>query len=155
MIIGLVITIPSCIACYIIWIKNKRDKTGEGEILVINYISWKEVGLAVLSQAIMGVGYYYFLQWLGTEELLFSTFALCTCILDAYLLLRRTALAEWLEVGDNLITAGLWLMLALKGDFASITFVVQYVFLFFYCIYGSLVWRKNRKEQTGKHKTLK
>ncbi|MDR0383767.1 MAG: hypothetical protein LBH47_00370 [Christensenellaceae bacterium] len=107
----------------------------------------REVILAVLSQIVMGIGYYYFLGWLDTEELLFSTITLCTAILDAYFILRMTALAMWLEIMDNLFTAILWLMVVIDGNLEGITFVVQYLILSAYCFYGSNVRSKNREEQ--------
>jgi nicotinamide mononucleotide transporter len=146
-IIGLLVTLPTCIAGYKVWTKNRRDKTDEEEVVIVNYIPWKEVILAVLSQIIMGIGYYYFLDYLHTEELIFSTITLCTAILDAYFILRRTALAMQLEIIDNLFTTILWLMVVIGGNLGGITFVVQYLILFVYCFYGNNVWSKNRIEQ--------
>lgn len=149
-IIGLILTVPTCVFSYIVWMRNKRNKVDEGEILVVNYIKWREVFLLILTQIVMGVGYYFFLRALGTEQLIFSTITLATSVMDAYLLLRRTALALYLEVLDNLLTAGLWLMLAINGGLDNIVFVVQYLFLFFYSFYGAVTWNKYREEQ-NKH----
>ncbi|MDR0383766.1 MAG: nicotinamide mononucleotide transporter [Christensenellaceae bacterium] len=41
-IIGLLVTLPTCIVGYRVWTKNKRNTTDKEEVVIVNYISWRE-----------------------------------------------------------------------------------------------------------------
>jgi len=84
------IAFPIMIFGFISWLRNSRRDKVEGEVVIIRKTKIREFALVILSQIIMGVGYYFLLGAFDTKFLILSVASLMANIAGEYLMARRT-----------------------------------------------------------------
>ncbi|MDD4110875.1 MAG: nicotinamide riboside transporter PnuC, partial [Clostridia bacterium] len=146
-IISVGLTIPMSIWATISWFKNKRVDTEQGRVVVIKKIKSIELVILLLSQIVMGVGYYFLLKAFNTQFLVMSTISLVVSIIATYLAIRRSDL-NWIAwIINSIMTLTLWLYLTITINLSYITLSIMSVFLFVNNIYGYINWQILKRSQ--------
>lgn len=146
-IISLGITIPMSTWAFVTWLTNKRKDEKQGEVVIVKKISSRELALLLVSQVVMGVGYYFLLKAFNTEFLIVSTASLIANIIATYLLIRRSETNWIVWIINSIITLALWLYLAITKDLSHLTLTVMAGFLLVNNVYGAINWERLKKGQ--------
>lgn len=132
------------------WLRNKRTDAKKGQVVVIKKVSTREVVITFASQLVMGIGYFFILKALGTEQLLVSTILFAWSIASTYLLARRSDLSLLAYTINDIIAIVLWaLILADGASGAAVVLVLQGMYLI-NDSYGVFIWHRLRASQTKK-----
>jgi len=135
------------------WIKNKRIDTKKGQVVVINKISRKEVAILIASQAVMGIGYFFLLQALNTQQLVVSTILFAWSVVAAYLLARRSSLSLIAFFINDIIGIVLWALIIAGGTTSAAAVLVMPMMYLLNDGYGIFMWRKLRANQSKKQQS--
>lgn len=146
-IIYLGMALPFAVVSLVVWLKNKRTDEKQGSVVVVAKVSKKEVIILLISQAIMGVGYYYLLWAFGTSYLVISTICVAANATMYYLFVRRSGYAFVASLAGDLSTAVLWAFPVFGGALNYLpVFVMPFMFLV-NDVYGIINWAKLKKSQ--------
>jgi nicotinamide mononucleotide transporter PnuC len=146
-IICAVINIPVVIYGIINWARNQRKDNSKGNVVTIGWTGATEVICVVLSQIIMGVGYYFMLKAFNTENLLLSTISICTSVLAGYLVARRSQLGLFGYAVNDIVVITLWALITANGSPNSAVMLVMPCMYLINDIYGTIEWRRLKKGQ--------
>lgn len=142
LIILLFMSIPVMIMGVISWFRNKNDET-----IIINTLSKKEITLVILSQAIMFWLYYFILKIFNTNMLIISTLSIIMSLLALYFESRRSELAFYFYILNDIVGITLWIMPILNGEKAIFSVIFGPILLFINDIYGVYNWKRLKKKQ--------
>ena len=150
-IILLCVALPLTIASIFTWHKNKQKNKHDNHMVTVAKVGFKEIILVIISQIIMGVGYYFILQAFNTESLVLSTISMATSVVGYYFTVRRCEYAFWAYIANGLVLLVLYSILSVS-DTAYIAVLLMPVFTLISDAYGTINWAKLKKEQrqTGK-----
>lgn len=138
-------SIPITIWTIISWSRKARQKK-QISTVQIEGVRIGELSLLILSQLVMGVGYYFLLRALGTNFLIVSTIALAVNVMGDYLCARRNILGPFAYVLYDVLTITLWMMVFLSGVTSAIVILAMQVVVFINDTYGTINWAKLAKE---------
>ena len=144
MITYLGMSMPMSIISLISWIKNPYSKN---EVRV-NQIRRREIGLALTLTAVVTAGFYFILKYLGTANVIPSTFSVATSFFAVYLTFRRSPLFAAAYAVNDAVLIVLW-SLAAMNNMKYISVVVCFAAFLANDIYGFVNWRRMQKKQCG------
>lgn len=136
---------PLAVVGCITWIKN-RDKHNE-QVVKVRNLSWQEYLYTLLAGIVGGVGVYFLLDALGTNQVILNTITFTLAVMATYLLYRRSRWYAILFLVNNIVTIVLW---ALTFDASGLEFLpimLSYVINSLLNIYGLFMWRRNAHTQ--------
>ena len=146
-IIQITINLPIAIAGVCAWAKNRRRDKTDGQVVVVGHVKKTELAILLVSQAAMGVGYYFLLRCFGTQQLLASTFSLVFAIIGGYLLMRRSRKNMYFSVASDLSSVCIWIMIIISGHTAGIVMLVAEIMFVIIDIHGIHEWTNLKKRQ--------
>ena len=135
----IILTLPVAIFGVVNWLRNKFDDTRKGKVVKITHTHWIEIALLILSQIIMGVGYYFVLRAFNTNLLLLSTICVAVAFMGTYLTARRSDFVPYVWILSDFALIALW---AFVG--AMVILPIVYVIIDTYSIIN---WRRLKKCQ--------
>jgi nicotinamide mononucleotide transporter PnuC len=122
------------------WIRNQRVDVKKGRVTVVRKTSAAEVAAVVLSQAVLGVGYFFMLRAFGTQLLILSSITMAGGVSAAYFAARREGpISQIFWILDEILLAALWLLLFDPSVAPLIVFGVLSVVI---DVYGLFLWRR-------------
>jgi len=126
------------------WPRNRHS----GRIIKISVTTRRELILAILSQLVLSVGYFFLLRAFGTPFLIISVISVDLNVLATYFMARRSPISFATYIILDFVQAVLWLMLLIDGDSAATVMISTFVLFLLIDIYGFVAWRRLRREQT-------
>ena len=147
LIVQVMINLPIAITGICSWAKNKRKDRIDGQVVVVGHVKNLELTLLLVSQAAMGVGYYFLLRFFGTQQVLASTISLTFSIVTGYLLMRRSRRNMVFSVISDITSAVVWLLVVLSGQKAAIVMLVMEIMYTIIDIHGIREWSNLKKHQ--------
>lgn len=142
LIIIIFITLPLLVMGVINWLNNKTE-----ESVIISTLSKKEIAIVLVSQLIMFWIYYYILKLFNTNMLVTSTLSIVFSSLALYFGARRSEIAFYFYLLNDIIIIMLWVQPILNGQHAVFSAILSPIILFINDIYGTYNWRRLKKEQ--------
>ena len=142
-----VVTLPICIYGIVNWLRNKRVDEAKGEVIKIGHAGLVEIGLLVLSQVVMGFGYYFLLQAFNAEHLIIQTVTLMVSVCAAYLLARRSPLGIVGYIGYDTMQIVLWTLVVVGGSTGAMVMLAMPICFLINDAYGTFNWLRLRKNQ--------
>ncbi|MDR0462072.1 MAG: nicotinamide riboside transporter PnuC [Christensenellaceae bacterium] len=146
-VVSLALLLPVCIYGAFNWLRNKFNDNRKGQVVKIVRLRWFELLLLVLSQVIMGVGYYFMLKAFNTDLLLISTFSIATSFMATYLAARRCSVALFAWFVNDFVVLGIWIMIVINGVASSAVMIVMPCMYLISDTYGIFQWAKLKKSQ--------
>lgn len=140
----IVLTIPLSVISLISWFKNLNTKNSlETKISSINikqtiFIAFISISVSVIM--------YFILQYLGTSNLIASTFSVATNFFAASLTIKRSHYFALAYAFNDIALVILW-SLQLSNDISYITIVVYFVITLINDIYIFISWIRIRDKQ--------
>ncbi len=148
LLITIFLTFPIMIIGIISWLRH-QDK--EDDVVIISSLSKKEIIISLSSQLILFWIYYFILQIFNTDLLIISSLSVVTSVLASYFEARRSELSLFCYVANDIVIITLWLIPIINGKTELISVLVGPILLLINDIYGSINWRKLKKEQKEKN----
>lgn len=148
LLITIFLTFPIMIIGIISWLRH-QDK--EDDVVIISSLSKKEIIISLASQLILFWIYYFILKIFNTDLLIISSLSVVTSVLASYFEARRSELSLFCYVANDIVIITLWLIPIINGNTELISVLVGPILLLINDIYGSLNWRKLKKEQKEKN----
>lgn len=144
-ILYIILMLPMYIYGAIHWLahKDKQDNV----VIVRDNLSLKEWIISSIVCAGIGVGVFFILKALNTNELITNTLSFVSMLPAVYLLIRRV---KWNQVAflvNDIAVIILWIFLVVKGDLSFIPMCICHSMQFIYDIYGLFEWIKLEKKQ--------
>lgn len=144
LIIIIFITLPLLVMGVINWLNNKTE-----ESVIISTLSKKEIAIVLVSQLIMFWIYYYILKLFNTNMLVTSTLSIVFSSLALYFGSRRSEIAFYFYLLNDIIIIMLWVQPILNGESAVFSAILSPVLLFINDIYGTYNWKRLKRTQGG------
>lgn len=144
MITYLGMTMPMSIISLISWVKNPYSKN---EVRVNRIRGW-EIGFALALTAVITAGFFFILKYLGTANIIPSTFSVATSFFAVYLTFRRSPLFAAAYAVNDAVLIILWSLAAMNSA-KYISVVVCFAAFLANDIYGFFNWRRMQKRQGG------
>ena len=95
---------------------------------------------------VVTVLFYFILKFLGTANLLFSTFSITTSFMASYLSYMRSPYYAIAYAGNDIVLIVLWVLASIQ-DISYLPMVLCFVMFFANDIYGFINWKRMRKRQ--------
>ena len=144
MITYLGMTMPMSIISLVSWVKNPYSKN---EVRVNRIHGW-EIGFALALTAVITAGFFFILKYLGTANIIPSTFSVATSFFAVYLTFRRSPLFAAAYAVNDAVLIVLW-SLAAMNNAKYISVVVCFAAFLANDIYGFFNWRRMQRRQGG------
>ena len=144
LIITAFLTFPIMIIGIISWLRH-QDK--ERDTVIISSLSKMEIAIAFSAQLLLFWVYYFILKVFNTDLLILSSISVVTSVLASYFEARRSELALFCYIANDLVIITLWLIPILNGQTELISVLVGPILLLINDIYGSYNWKRLKKEQ--------
>lgn len=144
LLITIFLTFPIMIIGIISWLRH-QDK--EDDVVIISFLSKKEIVLAFSSQLIFFWIYFFILKLFNTDLLFISSLSVLTSVLASYFEARRSELSLFCYIANDLIIITLWVIPILSGQTELISVIVGPILLLINNIYGSYNWKKLKEKQ--------
>lgn len=151
--IQLAIVFPLELFGVICWFRSR--KKGKGKTIEIKRTSNREITLLVLSQVVMGVGYFYLLRAFGTAELIVSTIAVVTAVIGNYLMARRSHFGTGGLLLNSMSQVALASIMVSHGFTAAVPMLVMAIMFCVIDFYGMFNWARLRRRQLADKKLLR
>ena len=135
---------PMAIFALISWIRNPYK--GNRSEVKINNIGKLEIIFMWILTAIVTVIFYFILKFLGTANIIPSTFSVATSFLAVYLTSRRSPYFAIAYATNDTVLIVLW-VLASISDVRYISVVICFIVFLFNDIYSFINWQKMKKHQ--------
>ena len=142
-----VLSFPIAVWAAVSWSRNKQSDHHKGRVIVINSVRLPELGLLVLSQLVMGIGYFFLLQALSTQFVIISTITLAIRVMGNYLDARRNILAPFAYLTYSVFAIILWSLVFASGMSGAIVIIAMQCLIMVIDIYASVSWIKLKKRQ--------
>lgn len=146
-IISLVIFLPLIVYGLISWLRNKRYDEDKGNVVVVAHTNKKEVLIAVLSQLVMGIGYYFLLKAFGTAFLPVSTLSIMASAVATFMLARRNQYSFIVYVINDTVLVVLWGYMVVSGNLEYLQILLMPAMLLISDTYAVMNWSKLKKSQ--------
>ena len=140
----LCMSLPMSVLSVISWLRNPYK--GNKKEVVVNRIGKKEFVLMLLGDALVSVLFYFILGWLGTSNLLVSTFSVTTSFAAAYMTFRRSPFFALGYAINDIVLIVLWVLAAID-DVQYISVAVCFIAFFSNDMYSFINWRRMEKRQ--------
>ena len=141
------LTLPATIYGVWQWARNKFSNAQKGEVVKVRHLSLLELSLLVVSQVVMGVGYYFMLRAFHSELVLWATFSIATSFFVSYLLARRYVYALAASLINDVVVIGMWATFALTIGRGTIVMIVMTGMYLVIDVYGIISWHRLKKAQ--------
>ena len=146
MITYLGMTVPMAIYALISWLKNPYH--GKKSQVKVNTISQKEWWGLLCLTAVVTVGFFFVLKFLGTPNLFISTLSIATSFSACYLSARRSPYFALIYGLNDVVLIVLWLIASVKEPSYLSVVICFFVFLI-NDLYGFFSWKKMKANQQG------
>lgn len=140
----LFMSLPMSVLAVISWLRNPYK--GNKKEVSVNRIGKKELVLMFLADASVSTVFYFILGWLGTSNLLVSTFSVATSFAAAYLTMRRSPFFAFGYAINDIVLVVLWTLAAID-DMKYISVAVCFVAFLSNDLYSFINWRRMEKRQ--------
>jgi nicotinamide mononucleotide transporter PnuC len=136
-------TAPMAALAAIQWLKNPYQGSSEVRVarLTRRAIAW----LSVIS-VIVTVAFYFILDALGNENLLFSTLSVATSFVAAALAALRSSCCSLGYACNDVVLIVLWVMASVE-DISYLSMVICFVVFLVNDAYGFINWRRMERRQ--------
>lgn len=142
MITYLGMTMPMSIVSLVSWVKNPYSKN---EVRVNRIRNW-EIAFALGLTAVITAGFFFILKYLGTANIIPSTFSVATSFFAVYLTFRRSPLFAAAYAANDAVLIVLWILAAAKSP-EYIPVVMCFASFLVNDIYGFINWRRMQRRQ--------
>ena len=140
----LFMSLPMSVLAVISWLRNPYK--GDKKEVTVNRVGRKELVLMLLADVAVSVVFYFILGWLGTSNLLVSTFSVATSFVAAYLTFRRSPFFALGYAINDIVLVVLWTLAAID-DIKYVSVAVCFVAFFSNDLYSFINWRRMEKRQ--------
>ena len=140
----LCMSLPMSVLSVISWLRNPYK--GDKKEVSVNRIGKKEFVLMIFGDIAVSAVFYFLLGWLGTSNLLVSTFSVSTSFAAAYLTFRRSPFFALGYAINDIVLVVLWILAAID-DVQYISVVVCFMAFFSNDLYSFINWRRMEKRQ--------
>ena len=140
----LCMSLPMSVLSVISWLRNPYK--GDKKEVSVNRIGKKEFVLMIFGDIAVSAVFYFLLGWLGTSNLLVSTFSVSTSFAAAYLTFRRSPFFALGYAINDIVRVVLWILAAID-DVQYISVVVCFMAFFSNDLYSFINWRRMEKRQ--------
>ena len=141
------ISFPLIVFALVNWVCNKRVDKAKGKVVVVATLRRNEIILVILSQLLMGVGYYFLLRAFNTEFLIVSTLSIVTSVVGTYLLARRSQHFLLGFLLNDMVLVVLWSALVIGGQLVYFPLLLMPIMLLVNDTYGVWNWARLKKSQ--------
>lgn len=143
MITYLFMTSPIAILSVISWIKHPYKDTAE---VTVNKMSKKQIVTMLLLALITTVIFYFILNAIGNENIVFSTISITTSFVASYLTFMRSPYYALAYALNDIVLIVLW-ALATVDDVKYLPMIICFVMFLLNDAYGYYNWKKIQKRQ--------
>ncbi len=137
------IVIPIMVFGLISWLRNRRND----EDVKINKLSSRHIILAILSQVVMAVPYYFILKYFNTDLLMVSTIGMCITILAFYFMAKADPIFNYFFIVNAVTRMIMWGVPILNGNFSNVPLFMSNLVYFINDVYSLINWQKMAKQQ--------
>ena len=138
-------SVPMCVYSLITWIKNPHNDN-HAEVKV-NKISKRDVILLFPLTVAVTVVFYFILKYLGTSNLLVSTFSVSTSFSAVYLSSKRSPYYALAYALNDVVLIILWVLASIT-DRSYVSVVACFSVFLLNDMYGYFNWRRMQKRQS-------
>ena len=143
MITYLCMSTPIAMASVIAWLRHPFH---DSRVVEVSKISKKcKIGLIILAPTVTLL-FYFILKYLGTANLIVSTFSVTTSFIAAYLTYFRSSFYAIGYSINDIVLIVLWVLAACK-DISSAPMILCFVAFLVNDLYGFYNWEKLKKQQ--------
>ncbi len=135
---------PMAICSIISWIRHPYGKTSQVEVRAVSLRQFLGISLACVG---VTVAFFFILQCLGTQNLIFSTLSVATSFFAASLSFFRSPYYAIAYSANDLVLIVLW-ALATVQSISYLPMILCFVMFLINDIHGFLCWRKMQKSQS-------
>ena len=140
----LCMSLPMSVLAVISWLRNPFK--GNKKEVSVNRVGKKEVVFIIFGALCVAAIFYLILGWLGTANLLVSTFSVATSFAAAYLTFRRSPYFAFGYAINDIVLVVLWILAAID-DVKYISVAVCFVAFFSNDLYSFVSWRRMESRQ--------
>ena len=138
-------SVPMAIYSLVTWVKNPYE--GNHAEVKINKLSKKDVLLLIPLVIAVTALFYFILKYLGTSNLLVSTFSVSTSFTAVYLTSKRSPFYAIGYAVNDIVLIVLWILASIN-DPSYVSVVACFSIFLLNDIYGFFNWLKMQKYQT-------
>jgi nicotinamide mononucleotide transporter PnuC len=135
---------PIALGSIVSWIRHPYGKTSQVEV---HAITWRHVLGISLACVGVTVAFYFILDTLGTQNLIFSTLSVTTSFFAASLSFFRSPFYALAYCANDLVLIVLW-VLATVQSISYLPMILCFVMFLINDVHGFLCWRKMQKSQS-------
>ena len=140
----LFMSLPMSVLSVISWLRNPYK--GDKKEVTVNRVGRKELVLMLLADVAVSAVFYFILGWLGTSNLIVSTFSVATSFAAAYLTFRRSPFFAFGYAINDIVLVVLWTLAAID-DVKYVSVAVCFMAFFSNDLYSFINWRRMEKRQ--------
>ncbi len=140
----LCMSLPMSVLAVISWLRNPFK--GNKKEVSVNRVGKKELVFIIFGALGVAAIFYPILGWLGTANLVVSTFSVATSFAAAYLTFRRSSYFALGYAINDIVLVVLW-TLAAVDDLKYISVAVCFAAFFSNDLYSFISWRRMEKRQ--------
>lgn len=144
MITYLGMTAPMAVFSFISWIENQYN-VSKSEVKV-NRLNLKDIIVMFFLTTVITLIFYYILDILHTENIIWSTVSVTTSFIAVFLTFRRSPLYAVGYALNDIVLIIMWIF-ASFSDICYISVAVCFIVFLVNDIYGFINWNKMRKRQ--------
>lgn len=138
-------TVPMAVLSLISWLKNPHK--GNHSEVEISAVSKREIPLIAVLSIGVTVAMYFALRYLGTANLLLSTFSVFTSFIAVYLTYRRSPYFALAYAVNDVVLVSLWVLASFR-DSSYVAVATCFGVFLINDIYGFINWQRIKKRQT-------
>ncbi len=140
----LFMTLPMAVFSLVSWLRHPF-KENKAEVAV-GRIGKKDIAQTIFLAIAVTVLFYFILKYLGTANLLISTFSITTSFAAAFLSYKRSEFYALAYGLNDLVLIVLWILATIK-DISYISVIMCFVAFLINDIYAFINWRSMKKRQ--------
>jgi nicotinamide mononucleotide transporter PnuC len=138
-------SVPMAIYALVTWVKHPYE--GNHAEVKINKMRKKDFILLIPLTGAVTVAFYFILKYLGTSNLLVSTFSVSTSFSAVYLTSKRSPFYALAYALNDIVLIILWILASIS-DRSYVSVVACFSIFLLNDIYGFFNWLKMQKTQT-------
>ena len=136
-------SLPMAVLSMISWLKNTNEDTHE---VKISRVSQNGIMILFLITIPITILFYFILQFLGTQNLIFSTLSVATSFFAASLTFLRSSYYALAYSINDVILIVLWVLASVQ-DISYLPMVVCFLVFLLNDMYGFISWQKRKIRQ--------
>ncbi len=140
----LCMSLPMSVLSVISWLRNPYK--GDKKEVTVNRVGKTEILLMLFGALGVSALFYLILGWLGTSNLIVSTFSVATSFAAAYLTFRRSPFFALGYAINDIVLVVLWVLAAID-DVKYISVVACFVAFLSNDLYSFINWRRMERRQ--------